>query len=111
MNVKREMNKMDDYRKTILHATPIAAMYEQLAEEAVELAHAAMKVARIYRNESPTPVSMANAEASLNEELADTEAVISILGLETAPVKRICNSKIARWADRINRKCGETTEV
>ena len=33
------------------------AMYEQLAEEANELAHAAQKMARIQRGENPTPVT------------------------------------------------------
>lgn len=35
-----------------------AAMLEQLAEEAAELAQAALKCARIERGENPTPVTM-----------------------------------------------------
>ena len=40
-----------------------AGRYEQLAEEAVELAHAAMKKARILRGENPTPMISSVADA------------------------------------------------
>ena len=33
------------------------AMLEQLAEEAAELSQAALKLARVIRNENPTPVT------------------------------------------------------
>lgn len=34
-----------------------AALLEQVAEECTELGHAALKLARKYRNENPTPVT------------------------------------------------------
>ena len=37
------------------------AMLEQLAEEAAELSHAALKLARIIRGENPTPVTEVEA--------------------------------------------------
>lgn len=42
---------------SILDAIGEPAMYEMLAEEATELAHAAQKMARILRGEKPTPVT------------------------------------------------------
>ena len=48
-----------------------AAMLEQLAEEATELAHAALKLARIKRGENPTPVLKEDAMDHLIEEYTD----------------------------------------
>lgn len=48
-----------------------AAMFEQLAEEATELAHAALKLARIKRGENPTPVLKEDAMDHLIEEYTD----------------------------------------
>ena len=48
-----------------------AAMLEQLAEEATELAHAALKLARIERGENPTPVLKDAAVSHLIEEYTD----------------------------------------
>lgn len=48
-----------------------AAMLEQLAEESTELAHAALKLARIERGENPTPVLKEVAMDHLIEEYTD----------------------------------------
>lgn len=48
-----------------------AAMFEQLAEECTELAKAALKMARIIRNENPTPVTEEEAIANIREEYTD----------------------------------------
>ena len=55
----------------MLEAIGKAAMFEQLAEEAAELAQAALKLARIERGENPTPVSKEEAEENLREEYTD----------------------------------------
>lgn len=47
------------------------AMLEQMAEEASELAKAALKLARIERGENPTPVTREDAEKNLTEEYTD----------------------------------------
>ena len=49
----------------------VAAMLEQLAEEATELAHVALKLARIERGENPTPVLKEDAVEHLIEEYTD----------------------------------------
>lgn len=47
------------------------AMLEQLAEECIELAHACLKLARVERGESPTPVTLDEARRKVVEEMAD----------------------------------------
>lgn len=47
------------------------AMLEMLAEELVECAHEALKLARVKRGENPTPRTEKEARASLREEWSD----------------------------------------
>lgn len=47
------------------------AMLEQMAEEAAELAQAALKLARVLRGENPTPVTEEKAWKHLVEEYTD----------------------------------------
>ena len=51
------------------------ATLELLAEEAIEVAHAALKLARIERGENPTPKNKEIAMAELMEELGDYNIV------------------------------------
>lgn len=48
-----------------------AALLEQLAEESAELAKAALKQARILRGNNPTPVTLEEAAANVQEEFTD----------------------------------------
>lgn len=57
------------------------AMLEQLAEEATELAKAALKKARVIRKENPTPVTLEEANANLIEETADVIQCIRELSI------------------------------
>jgi hypothetical protein len=86
---------------------PEAARLEQLAEEAVELSHAALKLARILRNENPTPVDEWVARHSLMEEYTDTH--VAAMAAEVMADSNLGAKKIARWADRISEwhKAGE----
>lgn len=49
----------------------LAASYEQLAEECVELAHACLKEARKLRGENPTPAEKPAIDAKVEEEATD----------------------------------------
>lgn len=75
------------------------AMYTQLAEEATELAQAALKVARIVHGTNPTPISLIEAKNMVREELADVVqcATYLELGVDYEQIK----SKEERWANRI----------
>lgn len=58
------------------------ALVEQLAEEASELAQAALKVARIARKENPTPISIEEGARQLEEEYTDVIQCAIELGIE-----------------------------
>ena len=77
----------------------------QLAEEAAELAHAALKLRRVYDGENPTPVTKEKAVEDLLEEIADVE--LCFLALERTdpwPVDDIVKTmeeKMERWIRRL----------
>lgn len=55
------------------------ALLELTAEECVELAHACLKLARVIRQENPTPVTSDEAIANVEEEIADIDICIDEL--------------------------------
>ena len=79
-----------------------AAVYEQLAEEAAELAQAASKCARILRGENPTPVSWGEAHRNLIEEFTDVKVCGNELDLVVD--MELYSTKIKRWQHRIMEK-------
>lgn len=80
-----------------------AAMLEQLAEESSELTHAALKLARVYRGENPTPRSEMECIDSLTEETADVLLILDQLKSIIADerVKAIKAQKMVRWKLRM----------
>lgn len=58
------------------------AMLEMLAEELVECAHEAMKLARVLRHENPTPKTEKEVMASLREEWSDVVQCSKELNLD-----------------------------
>ena len=87
-------------KRTIIDNVPEAALYEQLGEEAAELAHACFKKSRVIRGENPTPVSSEEASINVCEELTDVHVASFVLGLSKDP--RLFFEKIARWAERLS---------
>lgn len=61
------------------------AMYEQMAEECVELAKAALKMARIERGENPTPVTATEMHDAIIEEYTDIVNCANELGIHSSP--------------------------
>ena len=57
--------------------------YPQMAEEAAELAQAALKLARVLRAENPTPVTLEEAKMNLTAEFTDVQHCAGELKLET----------------------------
>ena len=88
-------------------------LYEQLAEEAAELAQAANKMARTLRGTNPTPKTELEAQNSVIEEYTD---VVNVAGniLDIHPDWLIGDYKLYRWMKRIEKdkqekhhgKCG-----
>lgn len=76
------------------------ALLELLAEEATELAKAALKLSRIHRCENPTPVSSDQATSELLEEWSDVLLCGGILQLMNYPA--MTEMKLERWKRRID---------
>lgn len=80
------------------------AALEQLAEEATELAQAALKLARIVRHENPTPVDYETAFYSLLEELGDVRLCTKVLEEKYGRLITIRGEreKLKRWQQRLD---------
>ena len=80
-----------------------AELLAQLAEEATELAHAALKLRRVYDGNNPTPVTQSEAIANLKEEIADVKLLIAVLGFDQNRMETsmIQGEKLARWINRL----------
>lgn len=76
-----------------------------LAEEATELAQAALKMRRTLDGRNPTPVSTGDASRSLNEEFADVLLCAAVLGFDREEIARIIREKAARWSTRLEEGC------
>lgn len=89
----------------IIDCIPTEELLAQLAEEASELAQAALKLRRTYSDVNPTPVPKEDAVKNLLEEIADVSLVINMLGFNTDRNEVICREIMAkktdRWADRL----------
>ena len=80
----------------------------QIAEEAAELAKAALKLRRAMAQTNPTPMSMEEAEKNLIEEYGDTVVVSvayfikhDLIDRKYADDLEHSNAKCSRWAQRI----------
>ena len=82
-----------------------AALYEQLAEECVELAHAALKLARIKRGENPTPISVEGALGAVMDEYTDLRLVAYVL--EMGWDIEVFEQKLLRWHKRLREVNGD----
>ena len=86
----------------------VPATLELCAEEAVELAHAALKMARKLRGENPTPKSMDDIIDALTEELGDIQINIDKIleyGIVSkADVDAVKEFKRKRWEERLREK-------
>ena len=79
----------------------------QLAEEASELAQAALKVCRAINGRNPTPVTRSDAMENLREEIADVWLALLTLGLAEEPKEKnpylaTMARKTERWAKRLD---------
>jgi hypothetical protein len=96
---------MNDYEYIASRITQEAALC-QLAEEAAELAKAALKLRRAIVQDSPTPTTEEDARGNVLEEMADTlvafRAWEHINGLGASLiVDGIAYVKEKRWVDRL----------
>lgn len=79
---------------------PQDEIYAQLAEEAAELAHAALKMRRVINGQNPTPVDSDDAFESVLEEVNDVLAVLDVLHIRRDD-ERVWQ-KLKRWKERLD---------
>ena len=74
----------------------------QLAEEASELAQAALKLRRVLDGKNPTPIGFQQAVKDFNEEVADVQVCLDLIGfIDNDTIKRIYTEKMERWKIRL----------
>lgn len=89
-------------KEKIINLIGEAALYEQLAEECVELAKESLKMARIIRNENPTPSTKEEVSLKITEEFTDVIQCSNELNLSIDQKQMI--KKDDRWRKRIMHK-------
>lgn len=89
-------------RAYILTELTPADLYGQLAEEAAELAQAALKVQRILLGRNPPATTADEAIANLTEELSDVCLLLELMELE--PSTEVMDAKTARWYGRLKER-------
>nr|DAL08158.1 MAG TPA: triphosphate pyrophosphohydrolase [Caudoviricetes sp.] len=100
--------KMSDFE--VIRSLGEPALLEQLAEECSELAHAALKMARLERGENPTPKTEEECVENLIEELGDVNLCMSVVEANRGiHIRCLSVDKKARWAQRIREARGETS--
>ncbi len=96
---------MDNYIDFVRAELGEVEILSQLAEEASELAQAALKMRRVLDGKNPTPVTVEKAEENLFEEISDVLTCISLLDCVTdeslEKFNEIHERKMERWAKRI----------
>lgn len=92
-----------DAFELITDRVPQAELLAQLAEEATELAHAALKLRRVYDGTNPTPVKRSDAFDNLKEEIADVKLLLMVLGLDKhfPEYAHLMAAKLQRWEQRL----------
>lgn len=101
--------KADGYnekRKRITEKLTPSEVLAQLAEEAAELAQAALKLRRVICPDNPTPIKLTEAVEALNEEIADVYLCVEVLasagwGVDALTIAKTMDLKLNRWAERL----------
>lgn len=103
MRVERFLDNIDYVREKLSRPDQVA----QLAEEASELCHAALKLERVLRGTNPTPVLEGDALLKVVDKTADVMNVLEVLGIEESYRARIVLEqfeKMDRWVERIKER-------
>lgn len=94
--------------KKVSDILPKTEILAQLAEEASELAQAALKLRRALDGTNPTPKSMEECQKAFEEEYADVvNCIIALDCMDDAAFERMQkmqHEKEARWISRLEAK-------
>ena len=101
------MNYLDVVRAKLTDQELLA----QRAEEAAELAQAALKMRRVMDGANPTPVTFQEAHDNILEEICDVETCVAALLYNTPTAVKVRADlrakKLERWAGRLIAKGGD----
>ena len=87
------------------------ALLELTAEECVELAHACLKLARVIRQENPTPVTSDEAIANVEEEIADIDICIDeLIKSQIINIKNLLDVKRFK-TERLDSRIKEANDI
>ena len=94
-------------QKKISDILPKTEILAQLAEEASELAQAALKLRRALDGTNPTPKCVEECQKAFKEEYADVANCIIALDLDDAVfdrMQKMQHEKEVRWLSRLEAK-------
>lgn len=98
-----DLPRIEESIKEIREKVPVPDIFDQLAEEAAELAQAANKMARVMRGTNPANIDEKEAMKNVIEEYTDIHVVAKdILELQVDGLQ--ADYKIDRWAKRLKEK-------
>lgn len=101
-----DLPRIEESIKQIREKVPVPDIFDQLAEEAAELAQAANKMARVMRGTNPANIDEREAIKHVIEEYTDVHVVAkNILELQVDGLQ--ADYKIDRWAKRLEEKDNE----
>ena len=99
--------------KKVSDILPDTEILAQLAEEASELAQAALKLRRALDGTNPTPKDVEECEMNLLEELADIKVAFTVYLDDSKPcikarvseeINKTAEIKLDRWLSRLGAK-------
>ncbi len=85
----------------ITERIPVCELLVGLAEEAAELAQAALKLRRCYDGTNPTPADPDKQYECLLEEIGDVELYIDQLSINRPVINDYKSAKLERWKRRL----------
>lgn len=104
---------MKETQSSVTSAEQNTNSRRQLAEEASELAQAALKLRRALDGKNPTPKSVKECEENLLEELADVKVAFTVYLSDSKPcikaraseeINKTTEIKLDRWFSRLEAK-------
>lgn len=93
--------EMKDRIDAIRELTRYSEALMQLAEEASELAQAALKYSRALGTGTPTDVSPTDARERMIEETADVMLTAAVCGIRNTDTEPVMAAKVERWMRRL----------
>lgn len=106
-DMEQRFSDAEDMNRFISKKLGARERLEVLAEEAVELSQAALKMIRAYKMGgavNPTPITPNEALENLFEEIADVELAVEALGfyyMSRRRISEIKEEKRKRWFERL----------